>query len=90
MFKAARALPLARIIAAAQVAMLARRHFLHALTPHERRRMLELVRRGRHLSAAERRELRNLAAKLPARAFATDAARTLAPFGRGPGRGKRH
>ena len=84
MFKTARALPLARIIAAAQVAMLARRHLKHALTPDERRRLFELVRRPHHLSAAERRELRNLAGKLDARAFASDAARTFSPLGRGP------
>jgi hypothetical protein len=84
MFKAARALPFARILAAVQVAMLARRHLQHALTPHERRRMFQLARRGHRLNAAERRELRDLAGKLDARAFASDAARTLSPLGRGP------
>jgi hypothetical protein len=83
MFKATRALPFARVVAAAQVAMLARRH-LHALAPGERRRMFHLVRHAHHLSAGERRELRGLAGKLDARAFATDAARTFSPLSRGP------
>jgi hypothetical protein len=89
MFKAARALPFARILAAAQVAMLARRH-LQALPPAERRRLFHLVRNGHRLTAAERRELRGLAGKLDARAFATDAARTFSPIGRGPKGPRRH
>jgi hypothetical protein len=46
--------------------------------------MFQLARRGHRLNAAERRELRHLAGKLDARAFASDAARTLSPLGRGP------
>jgi hypothetical protein len=88
MLKAARALPFARILAAAQVAMLARRH-LRALAPAERSRMFELVRHARRLTPAERRELRELAGKLDARAFATGAARTLSPLGGGLRRGRR-
>jgi hypothetical protein len=84
MFKAARALPFARVLAAVQIAMLARRHLQHALTPTERHRMYQLVRYGHRLNAAERRELRDLAGKLDARAFVADAARTFSPLGRGP------
>jgi hypothetical protein len=85
MFKAARALPFARLLALLQIAMLARRHF-RGLAPGERKRMLELVRHGTHLTTAERRELRDLAGKLEPRTFATDAARTFSPLGRGPKR----
>jgi hypothetical protein len=79
MFKAVRALPFARIYAIAQVALLARRH-LRGLTPHDRRRMLHLVRRGRRLTADERRELRDLVGKLEPGAFMTAAARSLSPL----------
>jgi hypothetical protein len=67
-----------------QVAMLARRHLHHALSADERRSMFELVRRPHQLSPAERRELRDLASRLDARAFAGEAARTFSPLGRGP------
>jgi hypothetical protein len=79
MFKAARALPFARIFAIAQFVLLARRH-LRGLTPGERRRMLELVRRGPRVTPAERDELRRLVSKLEPRAFAFAATRTLSPF----------
>jgi hypothetical protein len=89
MFKAYRAVPFARILVAAQLAMLARRHLL-ALSARERRRMLHLVRHGHRLSAHERRELRHIVSKLEARAFATDAARTLSPLRRGGKHHRRH
>jgi hypothetical protein len=79
MFKAVRALPFARIFAIAQIALLARRH-LRGLSPHDRRRMAHLVRRGRRLTAAERRELRDLVSKLEPAAFITAAARSLSPL----------
>jgi hypothetical protein len=71
--KAARAIPMMRLVAAAQVVLLARRHWLR-LEPHERRRLLTLVRvaggrRGR-LTPAERLELAGLVAKADPKLFA--------------------
>lgn len=73
LLKSARAIPMARLLAAAQVVMLARRHW-HRLEPHERRRMFTLVRvatgrRGR-LTSAERLELARLVAKADPKLFA--------------------
>jgi hypothetical protein len=77
-----------QLLAALQVAMLARRH-LQALTPYERRRLMDLTRRAHRLSRPEREELRRLASKLELRDFATGAATKLSPV-RVPGmRGKR-
>jgi len=76
--RAARSLPIFRLVAIAQIALLARRH-LAGLTPADRRRLAELVRRGRSLSPAERDELRALAGKLEPRAFALAAAEKLSP-----------
>ncbi len=71
--KAARVIPMARLLAAAQVVMLARRHW-HRLEPQERRRLLTLVRvaRGRRgrLTAGERLELARLIAKADPKLFA--------------------
>jgi hypothetical protein len=73
LLRAARAIPLARLLAAAQVLLLARRHW-HRLEPIERRRLIALVRqgrgRGRNLSPAERDELARLIAKADPRLFA--------------------
>jgi hypothetical protein len=44
--------------------------------------MWELVRNARHLTPAEKDELRGLAGKLEPRAFATGAARHMSPVGR--------
>jgi hypothetical protein len=79
MFRTVRRLPLFKVIAIIQLALLARRH-LGALTPAERRRMAELARHGHHLTREERTELRELASKLEPRAFAANAADHLAPF----------
>ncbi|MGO9887339.1 MAG: hypothetical protein ACLP0L_05440, partial [Solirubrobacteraceae bacterium] len=69
----ARAIPMAKLLTASQVVMLARRHWLR-LEPHERRRMFTLVRiatgrRGR-LTPAERFELARLIAKADPKLFA--------------------
>jgi hypothetical protein len=85
MFGAAKKLPLFRLIALAQVGLLAHRH-LGALSSAERRRLLELGRRPHRLTGAERTELKRIAAKLEPRAFATEAVRSVSPFG---GRRKR-
>ena len=87
MLKTASKLPLFRMIALAQVGLLARRHF-GALSPAERRRLVELGRRPHRLSGAERKELQRIASKLEPRAFAENAVRTVSPFG--GGRRKRH
>ena len=73
-----RRLPWFELLNFVEVALLARRH-LHALTPDERHRLADLVRRARRLSADERMELRRLAAKLELRRFATGAATRLSP-----------
>ena len=80
--KAARAIPMARLIAAAQVVMLARRHW-HRLDPHERQRLLTLVRvaagrRGAG-SAGERIELARLIAKADPKLFAGLVVQKLSP-----------
>lgn len=80
-------LPFFQLLALLQLLLLARRH-LQGLSTHERRRMAELVRRGHRLSPSERRELRQLAAKLEPGAFARSAAGKLSPL-RMPGRRRR-
>jgi len=81
--KVARAIPMARLLAAAQVVMLARRHW-HRLDPQERRRFITLVRvaggrRGR-LTPAERLELVGLIAKADPRLFAGLVVQKFSPF----------
>jgi len=71
--------PVLKVLAVAELAAIARRHFQH-LEPAQRRRLAELLRRGRRLSSAEREELRSLVAALEARAFAGSAAQRLSPI----------
>lgn len=79
---AARAIPMARLLAAAQVVMLARRHW-HRLEPDERRRLMALVRRAGgqrgHLSSGDRAELARLIAKADPRMFAGLVAQKFSP-----------
>jgi len=82
MLRTMKHLPLFRLIVLAQLGLLARQH-LGALTPTERRRLLELGRRPHRLSAAERRELGRISAKLEPRTFAENAFRTVSPIGGG-------
>jgi hypothetical protein len=72
-------LPFFKVLAIAQVALLVHRH-LKRLTPMERRRMGELVRRGHRLERGERAELRTLVAKLEPAAFAFAAADRFSPI----------
>ena len=72
-------LPFFKILAVAQLALLARRH-LRGLTRDDKRRLTELARRGTKLTPAERTELRGLVAKMEPRAFALDAADRVSPF----------
>jgi hypothetical protein len=71
-------LPVFKLVAIGELALVARRHLQH-LDAAQRRRLAELVRRGRALSPAEREELRGLIAKLDARAFAGSAVDRLSP-----------
>jgi hypothetical protein len=71
-------MPFLKVLAVAELVLLARRHLM-GLTPLERRRLAELVRRGRSLEPAEREELRRLLAKLEPRAFAMAAADRMSP-----------
>jgi hypothetical protein len=81
--KAWKAIPAARLILAAELVLLAREHIIR-LEPAERRRIVELVRRGRgwpgRLTPGERHELAGLLAKTEPRLFATSAARKLVPL----------
>jgi hypothetical protein len=78
MFRLLRRMPFFKVLAVAQTALLARRH-LQRLDVDDRRRLGELVRRGRRLSPAERDDLRGLLAKLGPREFAFAAADRFSP-----------
>lgn len=84
-----RDLPVMRLLALAEVALLARRH-VQMLEPEERRRVVELIRIGRgrrrNLTPQEREELSVLVAKAEPRAFAGAAIARLSPL---PLRGRR-
>lgn len=77
-----RRLPAARLLAAGEILVLAHEHVTR-LEPHERRRVLQLVRRGhgrtRNLSAEERAELAALLAKANPRLFVGLVADKLSP-----------
>jgi hypothetical protein len=78
-------IPFFRILAIAQVAMLVGEH-VRKLSPHERRRLVALVRKARgrpgNLRPSEREELRSLVGKLEPSAFARNAASRVAPLRR--------
>jgi hypothetical protein len=77
-----RRLPVFKLLAAAEIAILARAH-ANRLEPAERRRVLELVRKGRgrtsRLSETERDDLQRLVRKMEPRLFAGLAADRLSP-----------
>jgi hypothetical protein len=77
-----RRVPVVVLIAAGEVALLARDHLMR-LTPEERRRLVTLVRAGRgrssRLTSAQRRELERLLDKLEARTLLGDAVTKLSP-----------
>jgi hypothetical protein len=83
-------LPAARLVILGELLLLAREH-LQKLEPQERRRMLELVRRGRgrprNLSDRDRRELARLVEKAQPREFMSTAAKRFVGVG---GRGHGH
>jgi hypothetical protein len=77
-----RRVPLLKLLAAAEVALLARDHLAY-LTPAERRRLVSLVRIGRgrlsRLGDREREELEELPIKLGPRQLLGEAADRLSP-----------
>jgi hypothetical protein len=77
-----KALPVMKLIAVAEIALLARRH-VTKLSSDERRRLAALVRKGRgrrsRLSEDERDELARLVAKAEPRLFAGEVADKLSP-----------
>jgi hypothetical protein len=73
-----RSVPLLKLLAVAQIVLLARRH-LQRLDATDRRRLSQLLRRGRHMDRSERDELRRLLGKLEPRAFAFAAANRFSP-----------
>ena len=77
-----RRLPVFKLLAVGEIALLARSH-IGRLEPDERRRLIELLRKGRgrtgNLSADERDELQRLIAKTEPRLFAGLAADKLSP-----------
>ena len=77
-----RRLPVFKLLAIAEIALLARDH-VGRLEPHERRRLIELVRKGRgrarNLAGGEREELAALVARIDPRRFAGLAADKLSP-----------
>ena len=77
-----RRLPVFRLLAIGEIALLARDH-VSKLGPEERRRLLALVRKGkgrtRDLSVEERDELQRLVAKAEPRLFVGTAADKLSP-----------
>jgi hypothetical protein len=77
-----RRLPIFKLIAAGEVALLARTHIAR-LTPEERRRFVRLLRdargRPRNLSEADRDELQHLIAKAEPRIFMGHAVDRLSP-----------
>ena len=78
MFRLLRRMPFFKLLAIAQLALLARRQ-LQGLDPADRRRLGELARRGPRMDPAERGELRGLLGKLEPRAFAVAAATAFSP-----------
>src|SRR5215213_1801373 len=77
-----RRLPVLKLLAVGEIALLARSH-LYRLEPGERRRLIELLRTGRgnprKLSDADREDLQRLVAKMEPRLFAGMAADKLSP-----------
>lgn len=75
-------MPLAKVLAAGEVALMAGRQ-LERLNPGERRRLMRLLGKSRgrtsSLSGGEREELRALVAKLEPRLFVGSAVKRLSP-----------
>jgi hypothetical protein len=82
LLKTAKVLPMARVLAAAEILSLARRHWL-LLEPADRRRLFALIRatrgRSRNLTASEKLELARIVAKADPRLFAGLVAQRFSP-----------
>jgi hypothetical protein len=82
LLKTAKLVPMARVLATAELLALARRHWL-LLEPDERRRLMALVvatrGRPRNLTAGEKLELARLVAKADPRLFAGMVAQRFSP-----------
>jgi hypothetical protein len=82
LLKTAKVLPMARVLAAAEILSLARRHWL-LLEPEDRRRLFALIvatrGRSRNLTASEKLELARLVAKADPRLFAGLVAQRFSP-----------
>jgi hypothetical protein len=82
LLRTTRLIPLARLLAAARIVMLARQHW-HKLEPSERRRLITLVRvatgRRGNLTPGERLELARLIAKADPRLFIGLVAQRFSP-----------
>jgi hypothetical protein len=80
--KLAKAIPLARLVVAGKIVLLAREHW-HRLEPAERRRLISLVRKGhgrpRNLSEGDRTELARLIHKADPWLFAQLVAQRFSP-----------
>jgi hypothetical protein len=78
-----RRVPMLKLLAMAEIGMLAHDHF-RRLDQQDRRRLIALVRLGHgrpsNLNPAQREELRVLVAKLEPRLLAGEAANRLSPF----------
>lgn len=77
-----RRIPVVALVSAGELALIARDH-VRQLTPQQRRRLVELVRRGRgrrgRLSEREQAELADLLDRLEARRLLGEAARRVSP-----------
>ena len=72
-------MPIFKLLAIGQTVLLARRHF-QRLDASDRRRLGQIVRRGRGMSGAERDELRGILGKLEPRDFAFTTADRFSPL----------
>jgi hypothetical protein len=79
MFRMYRRMPLFRMLAIAKTILLAHRH-LPRLDAGDRRRLRELVRRGRRMDRTERDELRRILSKLEPRLLAFSTADAFSPL----------
>lgn len=77
-----RRIPIVKLVAAAELALIAHDHLIR-LSPRERRRLIELVRIGHgrrsRLTDDEREELEDLIFKLQTRSFFGDAVDRMSP-----------
>jgi hypothetical protein len=82
LLKTTKLLPLARLLTAAEILMLARKHWIR-LEPDERRRLMALVARGhgrrRNLSPVDQAEMARLVAKADPRLFMGLLAQRFSP-----------